>query len=158
MDLLHVQLLVQSISSSAIAVGLILAAVQFKHWRKVAHVGNFTKLVEMQMELRRMRVDDPSLAKVYKHDVEGLTSDQEIREYFMNLMQVSVFEIVWFSHINDMIPDDYFESWVKRVEDIATEESFQRMIDNKAMKILHDDFQEYLEKLAAGVRAQVPRK
>lgn len=158
MDLLHTQLLFQSISSTAIAVGLIVAAIQFRHWRKVAHVGNFTKLVEMQMELRKMRVDDPSLAKVYKHDVEEMASDQEIREYFMNLMQVSIFEIVWFSHINNMIPDDYFDSWDKRMRDIATEESFQKMIATKSMKIHHDGFQKYLEELAAGVRTQAPRK
>lgn len=151
MDLLHAQLLFQSISSTAIAVGLIVAGIQFRHWRKVAHVGNFTKLVEMQMELRKMRVYDPSLAKVYKHDVEGMENDQEVREYFMNLMQVSIFEIVWFSHINDMIPDDYFESWVKRMRDIAKEESFQKMIASKSMKIHHDGFQKYLEELAAGV-------
>jgi hypothetical protein len=158
MDLLHTQLLLQSISSLAIATGIIVAAVQFRHWRKVAHVSNFTKLVEMQMELRKMRVDDPSLAKVYKHDVEGMANDQEIREYFMNLMQVSIFEIVWFSHINDMIPDDYWDSWVKRMRDIATEESFQKMVGSPSMKILHDDFQKYLEDLAAGVRAKTPRK
>lgn len=158
MDLLHAQLLFQSISSMAIAVGLIVAAIQFRHWRKVAHVGNFTKLVELQMHLRQMRVEDPSLAKVYKHDVEGMTSDQEIREYFMNLMQVSIFEIVWFSHINHLIPDDYFESWVKRMRDIAAEESFQKMVGSPSMKILHDDFQKYIEDMAAGVRSKAPRK
>ena len=152
MDLLHTQLLMQSISSMAIAVGLIVAAVQFRHWRKVAYVGNFPKLVEMQMELRKMRVDDPSLAKVYTHDVAEMANDQEIREYFMNLMQVSIFEIVWFSHINHMIPDDYFESWVKRMRDIAQEESFQKMVATKSMKIHHDGFQKYLEELAAEVR------
>lgn len=157
MDLLHTQLLLQSISSFAIAVGLIVAAVQFRHWRKVAYVGNFTKLVEMQMLLRKMRVDDPSLAKVYKHDVEGMANDQEIREYFMNLMQVSIFEIVWFSHINDMIPDDYFQSWVKRMRDIAAEESFQKMVGSPSMKILHDDFQRYIEEMAGSVRAHAPQ-
>lgn len=156
MDLLHTQLLLQSITSMAIAIGLIVAAFQFRHWRKVAHVSNFTKLVEMQMELRKMRVDDPELARVYKHDVEGMTSDREIREYFMNLMQVSIFEIVWFSYINDMIPDDYFESWVKRMRDIATEESFQKMVARKSMKILHDDFQKYIEEMAASVQGSAP--
>jgi hypothetical protein len=157
MTLLHTQLLLQTVSSMAIAVGLIVAAVQFRHWRRVAHVSNFTKLVEMQMELRKMRVDDPSLAKVYLHDVESMANDQEIREYFMNLMQVSIFEIVWFSHINGLIPNDYFKSWDKRMRDIAEEESFQKMIGTKSMKILHDDFQKYLEELAANVRTRAPQ-
>ncbi len=59
-----------------------------------------------------MRVDDPSLASVYQHDVQGMSSDREIREYFMNLMQLSVFEIVWFSHKHGQLPDDYYQSWV----------------------------------------------
>ena len=128
MNLLHLQLLLQSVSSTAIAAALIVAAVQFRHWRRVAHVGNFTKLVEMQMHLREMRVDAPSLARVYKHDVEGMADDQEIREYFMNLMQVSIFEIVWFSHINEMIPDDYFESWVKRMPGLSVSICFSSAI------------------------------
>jgi len=149
MDIPHVQLLLQSLSSFAVGGGLIFAAFQFRHWRKAAHTANFTKLVELQMQLRKMRVDDPSLASIYSHDVEGMSTDREIREYFMNLMQLSVFEIVWFSYRAGQLPEDYFRSWVKRMESIQKEESFRKMIANPAMKILHDDFQAFIMKTMA---------
>src|SRR6185503_14125399 len=118
MDLEILKLILQSLSSFAIAGGLIFSAVQFWYWRKGARTANFAKLVELQMQLRRMRVDDPSLASVYKDDVRNLASDQEIREYFFNLMQLSVFEIVWFMHKEGQLPQDYFESWVRRMRTI----------------------------------------
>ncbi|MFN0134240.1 MAG: DUF6082 family protein [Phycisphaerales bacterium] len=152
MNPIYLQIVLQAVSSFAIAGGLIFTAVQFRATRRAQHVANFSKLVELQFQLRRMRVDDPSLAAVYKHDVEGLASPQEVREYFMNLMQVSVFEIVWYSHRMGQLPDDYYHSWVTRMRDIEREDSFQRMIANPAMKILHDDFQRYITDMAARAR------
>lgn len=149
MNLQEVQVFFQSISSLAIAGGLIYTAVQFRNWRRAAHVANFSKLVELQMHQRELRVQDPRLAAVYEHDVEGLHSDQEIRYYFMNLMQLSIFEIVWFSHRNRQLPDDYYESWVRRMESIMAEDSFRKMMANPAMKILHDDFQKYVQEMLA---------
>jgi hypothetical protein len=150
MDYEMLKVFLQAVSSLAIAAGLIFAAVQFYYARKAQHVANFTRLVELQFQLRKMRVDDPSLASIYKHDVQGLHSDRDIREYFMNLMQLSVFEIVWFSHRLGQLPDDYYESWVKRMREIEGEESFKRMINNPSMKILHDDFQKYIVEMANG--------
>ncbi|MBC7834657.1 MAG: hypothetical protein H7Y88_06090 [Phycisphaerales bacterium] len=141
MTLQLLQVIFQSISSLAIAGGLIFTAVQFRIARRAQHVANFTKLVELQMQLRKMRVDDPSLASVYEHDVAGLNSERDIREYFMNLMQLSLFEIVWFSHRLGQLPDDYFQSWVERIKVIQTERSFRQMMNKPAMKIMHDDFQ-----------------
>jgi len=149
MDVQSATLILQAVSSCAIAGGFIYAAFQFHNYRKAAHVANFTKLVEMQMEMRRMRVDNPSLARVYKHDVQLLGSDDEIRDYFMNLMQLSIFEVAWFSHRNGQLSDDYFESWVHRMKDIQSEDSFRRMMANPSMKILHDDFQAYIVELMA---------
>jgi len=144
MDLPELQVLLQSISSFAIAGGLVYAAVQFRQARKAAHVANFTRLVELQMHLREMRVTHPVLAEVYKQDVEGLEDERAVREYFFNLMQLSVYEIVWFSHRLGQIPPDYYRSWEKRVRDIAGEASFRRMIGSRSMKIMHDDFQRYI--------------
>lgn len=139
----------QFITSTIFAFGLVYTGLQFRHWRRAAYVSNFTKLVELQMQLRRMRVEDPSLARVYKHDVVDLQTDQEIREHFMNLMQLSIFEIVWFSHRMRQLPDDYYKSWVDRMKIIEQEESFQKMIDDKKMKILHDEFQRYVRDMTA---------
>jgi hypothetical protein len=159
MTLHTIQIALQAVSSFAIAAGFLYTAIQFHQWRKAQHVANFAKLVEMQMQLRRMRVEDPSLGAVYRHDVEGMTSDREIREYFMNLMQVSIFEIVWFSHRLGQLPDDYYESWVERMKAIQQEESFQRMVARPSMKILHDEFQKYIQEMArsAAGTAAVPK-
>ncbi len=145
MQLQTIQVFLQFISSTAIAASLLYAAIQFRNTRRAQHVANFTKLVELQMSLRRMRVDDPSLGSVHSHDMEGLNSPEEVRAYFVNLMQLSVFEIVWFSHKMGQLPDDYFESWMKRMEQIREEPSFQKMLDKPSMKIFHDDFQKLVD-------------
>ena len=157
MDLPTLQVIIQSASSVLIASGLIFAGLQFRHWRSVAHVGNFTKMVELQMHLREMRVNDPKLAYVYAHDVEGRLDEREIREYFFNLMQLSVFEIVWFSHREGQLPKDYFLSWEGRMKEIATEQSFQSMFDSHSLKILHDDFEKYIERMVKEVKAHPPK-
>jgi hypothetical protein len=151
MQPIYLQILLQALSSCAIAGGLIYTAMQFRAGRKAQHVANFAKLVEMQMQLRRMRVEDPSLAYVYKDDVSGLKDDDEIREYFFNLMQLSIFEIVWFSHKHGQLPDDYYQSWIKRMLAIEREDSFRKMIANPSMKILHDEFQVFVTKMTATV-------
>ncbi len=137
-------LVFQALSSLAIAAGVLFAGYQFLQYRKTQYVANFQKLVELQMHLREMRVHDPALARVYRHDVEHLSSDEDVRLYFFNLMQLSVFEIVWFAARNGQIPADYFKSWADRMRSIVIEPSFQKMMANPSMKILHDDFQRYI--------------
>jgi hypothetical protein len=142
-----VQITLQALSSFAIAGGLFYTAVQFRSARKAQLVANFSKLVELQYRLREMRVQDPSLASVHKQDVEGLHSDREIQEHFLNLMQLSLFEIAWYAHREGQLPEDYYESWVNRMREITQEESFRRMIRSPAMKIMHDDFERYVKRL-----------
>jgi len=143
--LLHVQVALQAISSTAIGGGFLFAAYQFWQQRRAQMVSNFTKIVEMQMQLRKMRVDDPSLASIYKHDVDGRATPQEVRAYFMNIMQLSLFEIVWYAWTKGQISQDYFDSWMKRMRDIEQEESFVKMITSPSMKIFHDDFQKFVQ-------------
>jgi hypothetical protein len=147
MDLELLKVILQSVSTLSLVGGVVYAAFQLKAHQRAQHVANFTKLVEMQMQLRRMRVDDPSLAAIYAHDVRHLDSDREIREHFMNLMQVSVFEVVWFAHKHGQVPADYFESWVARMREIAAEPSFRRAMDSHNMKILHDEFERYIKEM-----------
>jgi hypothetical protein len=144
-----VQIVIQAVTSLGIAGGLIYTALQFREVRRTQHVANFAKLVELQMHLRELRIQDPSLADVDRHDVEGLSSPQEIREYFLNLMQLSVFEIVWFAHKHRQLPDDYYQSWLTRMRRLADEESFRRMVNRPAMKILHDEFERFVTKLTS---------
>ena len=148
LELLRITL--QALSSFAIAGGLIYTAVQFRASRKAQVVANFSKLVELQFELRKMRVTNPELASVHKLDVAHLHSNREIQEYFLNLMQLSLFEIAWFAHEQEQLPEDYFKSWVKRMQQVAEEDSFRKMIDNPAMKIMHDEFDMYLRGLLRG--------
>ena len=142
-----VQLTLQALSSFAIAAGLIFTAVQFSQARKAQSVANFSKLVELQMQLRRIRVDHPELASVNPQDVVNLRTDREVQEYFLNLMQLSLFEIAWYAHKHGQLPDDYFRSWITRMWEIGQEESFKRMIANPSMKIMHDEFDSFVRKL-----------
>jgi hypothetical protein len=144
-----VQITLQALSSFAIAGGLIFAAIQFRHARKAQLVANFSKLVELQYQLRQIRVQSPALASVHKHDVANLHSEREIQEYFLNLMQLSLFEIAWYAHQHGQLPPDYFHSWAKRMWQIGQEESFRSMIQNPSMKIMHDEFDTYVRRLLA---------
>jgi hypothetical protein len=146
-ELQILQITLQALSAFAIAGGLLYTAIQFRQARKAQEVTNFSKLVELQYELRKLRVTNPELAGVHKLDVEHLHSPREIQEYFLNLMQLSLFEIAWYSHERGQLPDDYFESWTVRMRQLAKEESFRRMLDNPSMKIMHDEFDEYVRKL-----------
>lgn len=142
-----VQITLQALTSFAIAGGLIFTAMQFRSARKAQLVANFSKLVEMQSQLRYLRVEQPSLASVSPGDVEHLHSDREIQEYFLNLIQLSIFEIAWYAHEHGQLPDDYFDSWTTRMRQVAQEKSFRSMIENSAVKIMHDDFDKYMHRL-----------
>ena len=142
-----VQITLQALSSFAIAGGLIFTAIQFRQARKAQLVANFSKLIELQAQLRYLRVEQPSLASVSPGDVQNLKSDREIQEYFLNLIQLSIFEIAWYAHKHGQLPPDYFNSWTIRMWDIGQEQSFRSMIDNPAMKIMHDDFEAYVRAL-----------
>jgi hypothetical protein len=142
-----VQIVLQALTSFAIAGGLIFTAVEFRNARKAQLVANFSKLVEMQSQLRYLRVEQPSLASVSPDDVANLHSDREIQEYFLNLIQLSIFEIAWYAHKYGQLPPDYFESWTKRMRQMVKEDSFRNMIDNPSMKIMHDEFDAYMRRL-----------
>jgi hypothetical protein len=151
MTLPELQLLLQALSSVAIAGGFIFTAIQFRNYRRAQHYASFAKLVELQMHLREMRVSDPSLANVYRHDVEHAETPGQVREYFFNLMQLSVFEIVWVGHRHGQVPTDYFQSWDRRMREIAAEPSFRTMMSTPSMKIMHDEFQTYMHAMVAAV-------
>jgi len=143
-DLALLQITLQALSAFAIAGGFIYTAIQFRQARKAQEVANFSKLVELQFQLRKFRVDNPSLAAVHQSDIQQMHSEREIQEYFLNLMQLSLFEIAWYAHKEGQLPADYFQSWVTRMRQISGERSFQRMIESPAMKIMHDEFDAYV--------------
>jgi hypothetical protein len=141
----------QAVSALAVAGGLIYAALQFRGWRTAQYVANFTKLVELQLQLRKMVVEDPTLGPV------GLALPTEAppadtRGYFYNLMQLSLFEIAWFSHQQGQLPDDYFASWAAHMAAIAARPAFQTMWRSDRTKILHEGFRQYMEQVMTQAR------
>jgi hypothetical protein len=56
------QVVLQAVSTLAVAGGLVYAALQFRGWRTAQYVANFTTLVELQLQLRKMVVEEPTLA------------------------------------------------------------------------------------------------
>lgn len=153
-----VQITLQALSSFAIAGGLIFTAIQVKNARKSQLVANFSKLIELQSQLRYLRIQQPSLASVSPRDVEHLKTDREIQEYYVNLLQLSIFEIAWYAHKHGQIPQDYFESWTTRMWQVAQEKSFRSMIDNPAVKIMHDEFDKYIRRIIDAPTAPVSRR
>jgi hypothetical protein len=149
------QTILQGISALALTCSLVYAALQLRNWRTAQYVANFTKLVELQLELRKMRVDDPQLALADPDAVQAGTQ-QQVRDYFYELMQLSLFEIAWFSHERGQLPDDYFRSWVGSMSAMATRPTFQAMWRSGSTKIMHDRFREYVEALVAGITPAEP--
>ena len=135
-----VQVTLQALTSFAIAGGLLYTAVQFRQAQKAQLVANFSKLVELQYGLRQMRVLNPSLVSEHERESDKLHTDRDIQQYYINLMQLSLFEIAWYAHKHGQLPADYFESWNKRMLQLGAEPAFRNMLNNPAMKILHDDF------------------
>src|SRR5262244_2191043 len=139
------QVVLQVVSVLAVTVGLVYTALQFRGWRTTQHVANFTKLVELQLQLRKMVVDDPALATLA--GVAPGTTPDETRGTFYNLMQVSLFEIAWFSHQHGQLPDDYFASWEASMAVVAQRPAFRTMWQSEQTKILHDGFRQYVNTL-----------
>ena len=150
-----VRTILDAISTLALMGSLVYAALQLRGWRTAQYVANFTKLVELQLELRKMRVDDPHLA-LADPDMVPAGSQEEVRTYFYELMQLSLFEIAWFSHEHGQLTDDYFRSWINNVSTIATRRAFQTMWRSPSTKIMHDRFREYVGVLVAGITPAEP--
>ncbi len=142
-----VQVTLQALTSFAIAGGLLYTAVQFRQAQKAQLVANFSKLVELQFGLRQMRVLNPALVSEHERESDKLRTDHDIQQYYVNLMQLSLFEIAWYAHKHGQLPADYFDSWTKRMRQLGGEPAFRNMLNNPAMKILHDDFDSYVRAL-----------
>ena len=140
------QVVLQAVSALAVAGGLVYAALQFRGWRTAQYVANFTTLVELQLQLRKMVVEEPTLA-ILGAGMSPETAPDEIRGNFYNLMQVSLFEIAWFSHQHGQLAHDYFASWVASMAAVAQRPAFRTMWQSNRTKILHDSFRQYMNTL-----------
>jgi len=124
-------LFVQTVSLLGVAGGLIYTGMQLRNWRNAQYVTNFTKLVELQMQLRKMVVDDPTLASVALGPGIEIPSD-DIRGDFYNLMQVSLFEIAWFSHRHGQLTEDYFKNLDRLYEDSRRAPGISRNVEDRS--------------------------
>ena len=151
------QVVLQAVSTLAVAGGLVYAALQFRGWSTAQYVANFTTLVALQLQLRQMVVEEPTLAILGAGIPPGVVPD-EIRGNFYNLMLVSLFEIAWFSHQHGQLPHDYFASWVASMAAVAQRPAFRTMWQSDRTKILHDGFCQYMNTLLedASVCTPVP--
>lgn len=148
-----IQTIVQAVSVLSMAGGLFYAALQFRSWRSAQQVANVTKLIELQLQLRKMMVDDPSLAPVGL-SMHASLSKEETRAHFYNLMQLSLFEIAWYSHGHGQLTDDYFASWEANMVRIVKRPAFHAMWTSEETKILHAGFRVYMDKLIAEHRSE----
>jgi len=140
------QVVLQAVSTLAVAGGLVYAALQLRGWRTAQYVAKFTTLVELQLQLRKMVVEEPTLATLGIGVPPEIVPD-EIRSYFYNLMQVSVFEIAWFSHQHGQLPHDYFASCVASMAVVAQRPAFRTMWQSDRTKILHAGFRQSMNTL-----------
>src|SRR5262249_13881446 len=149
------QVVLQVVSVLAVAGGLVYAALLFWGWEAGPYVADFTTLVEVQLILRQMVVEDPTLATLGAGVLPGVVPD-EIRGTFYNLMQVSLFEIAWFSHQHGQLPHDYFVSWVASMAAVAQRPAFRTMWQRDEAKILHDGFRQYMNTLLEDASVSTP--
>ncbi len=132
--------ILRAIPVLAAAGGLAYAALQFRGWRTAQYVANFTTLIELQLQIRKMLIDDPALGQ------EGVPKE-EMQVYYYSLIQLSLFEIAWYSHKYGQLTDDYFASWEVSMASIAKRPAFRAMWQSDRTKILHDGFRKYMETL-----------
>jgi hypothetical protein len=151
--LFHVVL--EVLSALSVTGGLVYAALQFRGWQVAQHVANFTTLVELQLQLRKMVVEDPTLVSLAALMSPGMTPN-EIRGDYYNLMQVSLFEIAWFSHQHGQLPHDYFASWVENMATVAQRPAFRTMWQSDRTKIMHDGFRQYMNTLLTDASISAP--
>jgi hypothetical protein len=153
MNVPWLQIITQAIPLLAAAGGLVYAGMQLRGWQTSQYVMNFTKLVELQLELRKMIVNDPALAP--KPDTDpSLSPAEKMRTYYYALMQLSVFEIAWFTHKEGQLTDDYFASWEANMSSMVKYPAFHAMWQTDRTKILHDGFRQYVDVLIDNARAQ----
>jgi hypothetical protein len=140
------QVLIQAIPVLAAAGGLFYAAIQFRGWRTGQYVANFTKLVDLQLQLRKMIVDDPSLDPMGREDL-ARSPAEKTRKYYYVMIQMGVFEIAWFTHKSGQLTDDYFASWEDAMVSILKYPSFHAAWRTDQTKILHEGFRQYVDTL-----------
>ena len=84
------------------------------------------------------------------------TRPEDIRSDFYNLMQLSLFEIAWFSHLKGQLTDDYFKSWVNNMAEVAHRPAFRAMWKSDRTKIMHDGFRQYMNTFMDDIVVSAP--
>jgi len=125
---------------------LIILIIQTRHLQRTIYSSNYGRMIEMLKELRVLRINDPSLAKVYAREVEGLT-DEQIRFHFFNLIVLSILEMLYIDWSQGLISKETWEYWLDAIRKISHEKSFRDMVLRKSYKIVNPDFSKIVESI-----------
>jgi len=87
-----------------------------------------------------MLADDPTLGP------DGAPV-KDSRGYYYSLMQLSLFEIAWFTRKHGQLTDDYFASWKVSMASTAKGPAFRAIWQSDRTKILHDGFRKCMDAL-----------
>lgn len=118
---------------------LIVLIIQTRHLQKTMYAANYGKMIEMLKDLRLLRINDPSLAKVYSKEVEGL-SNEDIRYHFFNLIVLSILEMLFVDWKQGLISRETWEYWLDSIRRISAEKSFREMVLRESYKIVNPEF------------------
>jgi hypothetical protein len=133
---------------------LIILIIQTRHLQRTIYSSNYGRMIEMLKELRVLRINNPSLAKVYASEVEGLT-DEQIRFHFFNLIVLSILEMLYIDWSQGLISKETWEYWLDAIRKISHEQSFRDMVLRKSYKIVNPEFSKIVESIVCEVESNV---
>ena len=125
-------------------VTLLVLVLQTRNLQKTVYASNYGRMIEMLKDLRFMRIQDPTLARVYQGEVEGL-SDEEIRHHFFNLTVLSIFEMLFVDRKQGLITEDTWQFWLDAIRRLGGEQSFRSMVLRDSHKIVNPEFAKIVE-------------
>ena len=149
------QVVLQAVSALAVTGGAGLRGLAVSGVANRAACGEFYHAGRAAITTPQMAVEDPTLATLGA-GMSPETAPDEIRGNFYNLMQVSLFEIAWFSHQHGQLPHDYFASWVASMAVVAQRPAFRTMWQSDRTKILHAGFRQYMNILLEDASVYAP--
>jgi len=117
--------------------------IQNRKLTKSININNYQTAVQFLKDLRQLRILDPSLAKVYKKEIKGLSED-EIRFHFFNLIVLSTLELLYAQNKAGFLDDDTWNFWLNAIKRIAQEKSFQDMLVRSSYKIVNPEFEKII--------------
>lgn len=124
------------------------------HLQRTIYASTYSRMIEMLKDLRAMRIEDPTLAQVYKGDTNGKT-EQEIRHHFFNLIVLSIAELLFVNRKLKLAPDRDWDNWIEAIRHLAQEPSFRAMVLGPSRKIVHPEFEGMVKQICLEVEEEL---